>query len=199
MKRYKTISTNGMRLNNELLLLIVAFAAGTMFGFILNPYIEFEVENKLVLSDFISVLASCLVAIYLGTIIAGRQTSSRFEKEFLINEAKHIIEFVDSSEIFSSTETINFKDAISTFKTLNRKIFNYENTLKAANHCRNLNLDEIRSAFTTLRKTITGLSPRPKDSIIVPSKQDRFKIVDDFSNFRVALFKKIVEINSYDD
>jgi len=184
-----------MKLNKEQLLLFAVFTAGIIFGIILIPFFNIEVDSKVNLSDILSMLLTAVIGIYLSITIGGRQSSSRFEKEFLISEVKRITEYIDAANLFKNTVNIPAEDAAKGFKELNIRIFNFESILSDADYCQGLEATELRNAFKNLRVSILHLTSRK--GLITPTSTERTDIVNKYSLFRKEVFKIITEINRY--
>jgi hypothetical protein len=140
-------------------------------------------------------ILTAVVGIYLGITISGRQSSSRFEKEFLIEEIKRITEYIDTISVFKNTEQIKHDDAIKSFKEINLKLFNFENIISSAHYCEGLDIKSLRDSFKIFRNSILDLNPQNK--LINPNPEQRTIIIKSYAAFRKEIFKMITEINGY--
>jgi len=78
---------------NESSFRIAIFVSGILFGTIFPQALDIDFEGKLTLSDIISTISTIFIGIFLATTIANKQTSDRFEKEYLISELSKITSF----------------------------------------------------------------------------------------------------------
>lgn len=182
-------------INKELVLLLAVFFIGFVFGLIFLNIFNIEVDSKINLSDFFSMILTAAVGIYLGITISGRQSSSRFEKEFLIEEVKRITEYIDSIAVFKNTEQIKHDEAKKSFKEINLKLFNFESIISSAHYCEGLDIKPLRNSFKIFRKSILNLNPQ--NGLVNPDPEQRTSIIKSYADFRKEIFKMITEINGY--
>jgi len=182
-----------VKLSKEILLSIAAFFAGLIFGFIFPSLFDIEVQSEINLSDLLSIGATVVLGIYLGTTITSRQSSTRFEKEFLIDEARKIINYLDSDPAFRDTYEINHDSAKSGFKSLNISRLNFENLLSQSDYSSDIETDQLEKIFREFRAKVLFITPIL--GIIKPDTAERKAIVELNSNFRKEVFRLIIEIN----
>jgi hypothetical protein len=174
---------------------IAIFFVGFLFGALFPTVISFQIDPKINVSDLLSMIVTSVVGVYLAITIAGNQSSSRFEKEFLIGETKKLAEFLGSQKVFTDTRTINSKEAAIAFKDLNILIINLENIIPIATHCTGISTENIRSSFKELRHAITNLPSTT--GVITPSVIERQDIIQKNNEFKKHVFRLIMNINSY--
>jgi hypothetical protein len=186
-----------MKLNKEQILLFSVFIVGIIFGLIFQPFFNIEVDPKINISDLLSMILTAGVGIYLGITISGRQSSSRFEKEFLITEIKRVNEYIDSINVFKNTEEILVDEAAKGFKEINIRLYNFESILSDAHYCKGIESNTLRQAFKLLRESVLHLAP--KNGLIKATQSERLNIINNYTAFRKAVFKLIIAINSYNE
>jgi hypothetical protein len=185
-----------MKLNKELLLTIVVFFIGCIFGLMFSSVTSIDFDPKISISDIFSMALTSAIGIYLGITISNRQSSSRFEKDFLISEVKRITEYIDSTTFFKNTEEFKLEEATKSFKELNIRLINFESILSDARYCEGLDSGGLRNAFKNFRCGVTDL--KLQNGLIRPNSSERSFIIKKYTDFRKEIFKMITSINSHE-
>lgn len=184
------------KLNPEFLLNLAIFFGGLIFGLICTHIYEATLKPEINISDLFGLVLTSIVGIYLGNTIQKQQSSSRFEKEYLISELKNIIQKIEQNQFFKNFNNIDFNVSKSEFQELNIIITNFENIVLESTISDKINFKELRNSFSIFRKSILNISPTIGLLMILTTNTQKTAINKAYKNFRKELFKKIVEINN---
>jgi hypothetical protein len=172
---------------------ISIFLAGMIFGIIMIHVNGIEIEQKITISDVLSMLVTTIVGVYLATTISKNQSANRYEKDFLISETKKVLEMMHSESVFTDTQQFDKDVTAKAFKRLNILLHNLETLFPLSEHCSFIETSALRSEFKNLRRLMTGIPS--KSNIIHPDNQQRMLIASAITLFKRKLFSTIIDIN----
>lgn len=145
-----------------LLLVLLTIAITFIFIHYIILFIGIMVKNNISYQvnaiDYISMITSAIVTIWVGWFISKKLTENRFQKEFLIGDLKEIERNIHEIEdIFETSTSVDIMHISSKFSTLYSIENRFSETISIMNLSKNISTN-IREVITNLYEKATDFS-----------------------------------------
>ena len=171
-----------MRLNIiKVVAAILLFVAGWTAGQLLEAWAFFELDNSLNVSDVLSIVIECFLAVFIVRSLGKRDEESRVEKDFYIQEYDKAQDIMNTLEKTCATHTnlslleINYslnrcrKIIVRTWKQISELHPDFEKRNKSKQN-------ELQSCLNTLNRRLTDTRYYNSIKNVVPLKITRGKV-----------------------
>jgi hypothetical protein len=147
--------------------LICSLLVGVLIGVFLCNWTYFEFEKSIKFTDLIGILATSIIGLYIASVIGHKESSSRAEKDFFINEIKLSLSNIEKLRYYSSVNGFPFQETVALFKEMNMHLNMLQLLLNNSTSCKEIKIGKaIFKIMKSLRSDISSISPDPLSNVI---------------------------------